>query len=278
MITSFTIDSLVIGTVASGYHLTRLNGFGMPVVEVNVKQRGSYHGGILGQYNYGRRELSIEGEIIGSSLSDFNSKRRAIEQAFTLFDGLKTLSIETKDSLSLQVDVMIKSAFNAPYERGRAVIGDFRAELVAPYPYIESQAQVTTELSVFDGGGWALPIELPFDMSAGGTGAEIIANNGNGNAYPTVTIIGAIENPSLQNTTTSKNLSINYTLNTSTDYIELDFYNRTALANGTTNILQYVSGDWWTLAPGNNTVKLFAGSAGATALATMLHRHAYLGL
>jgi len=278
MITQITINSLVIGTYASGYLFKQLSGFGFPEVRIDVKDRGNYDGAKLGNYNYGRRIMSIDGEIIGSSPSDYETKRQALEKAVRVSDGLATMQIATRGGLSLQADVILNALLDAPYKAGNMIRGEFRLEFVAPYPFILGQTENNEDISVYSGGGGTLPATLPFSLAVGGTGAVEISNSGNGKAYPTIKIYGAISNPSIQNETTGESFSIAYTLSYSTDYIEIDIFNRTVLLNGVTNILQYFSGDWLTLEAGANNLKLTASSNSSVAKATITWRDHYLGI
>lgn len=278
MITQFQIDGLTFGTYSSGYLLKRLGGFGMPEAKIDIKERGSYHGARLGNYAYGRRNLSIEGEIIGSDTDDYETKRRALSDACDLMSGLKTLTITTRAGITVTADVIVSGALEEPYKAGDMIRGDFRLEFVAPYPFFLSSAENSQQITPFVGGGGAIPAAIPFSLAVGGSGAVTVANDGNGEAFPTVTLYGSLENPSLLNETTGESLSIAYTLATSTDFIVLDFYNRTALLNGITNINQYVTGDWWRLKPGNNDIKLASASYSAGAYALLEWFDTYLGL
>lgn len=277
MITSIVVGGLTIGTYASGYLFDALNGFGSPDVKVSVKEKGAYHGADLGNYSYGKRGFSIEGRIIGDSTSDYASKRRALEQALDLFDGLQTVTIATKDSLSLQVDAIITAAIDMPYEAGQAIMSNFRIELTAPYPFIKGATENTETVPVHTGGGAEIPADLPLEIGEGGTGDTTVTNDGNAKAFPIIKIYGAIENPSISNITRGESLGLTYTLNSTTDYIEIDTYNRTVLLNGTTNIRQYLTGDFWVLDAGANTIRLSAASV-AAGYAEVVYRDSYLGI
>jgi phage-related protein len=277
MITSIQIGDLTIGGFASGFLFSKLSGFGFPEVRVDIQNRGNYHGAVLGMRRYGRRAMTIEGEIIGESAADYEAKRRAIEQALGYNDGLKTVIFNTRSGLAVQADVIVSSAVDLPYQAGKIIRGDFRIEFVAPYPFLEGTVEQTETVYMFSGGGGAIPSALPFSLAVGGSGAEVIANDGNGDAYPVFKIYGAITNPSVTNETTGKSLSIVYDLGVG-DYIEVDMYNRTVLLNGSVNILQYVSGDWWALTPGDNEVKLTASANGVDAKTDLIFRDAYLGI
>lgn len=278
MIRKLSIGGVVIGTYSSGYLIKRLSGFEFPDVRVGVIDRGNYHGARFANAYYGRRIMSIEGEIIASDSEDFETKRRAIQEALDLSSGLKQLNITTKSGILLKADVVVNSKVEQEYESGKVIRCEFRIELVAPFPFLESLEENQRDILILNSGGGEIPMEIPFSLALGATISEPIENAGNGNAFPTVRIHGTIENPSLINQTTGKTLSIAYDMTNDTDYIDLDFYNRTAILNGATNVMQYVSGDWWELVPGENSVKLTGATAGSAAKAEFSWNDAYLGV
>jgi len=277
MITTIAINGLTIGTYTSGYLFDTLNGFGSPDVKVSIKEKGAYHGADLGNYNYGKRGFSLEGRIVGDDTTDYAEKRRALEQAVDLYDGLQTVTIVTKDGLTLVVDVIITSAIDMPYEAGQAIMSNYRLEFAAPYPFIKGNADITETVPVHTGGGAEIPAELPLEIGQGGTGDTTVTNDGNAKAFPIIKIYGAIENPSISNQTRGESLGLTYTLNSTTDYIEIDTYNRTILLNGITNIRQYFTGDFIVLNPGDNTIRLSAASY-AGGYAEIIYRDSYLGI
>lgn len=278
MLSQISIGNITIGTYVSGYLIKKLSGFDFPQVRVGVIDRGNYHGARFSNAYYGRRVMSVDGEIIGSSPEDYEAKRIAMEQALSLYDGLKQLNITTKSGLLLKADVVVNSQFEAPYSAGQAIRGEFRIELVAPYPFLESLDENEEEILILNSGGGEIPMTIPFSLALGAEVVEPIENVGNGNAFPSIRIHGTIDTPSLINQTTGKTLSIAYDMTDDADYIDLDFYNRTALLNGTTNVMQYISGEWWTLEPGENSIKLTGASANEAAKAVVTWRDAYLGV
>lgn len=277
MITSIQVGGITIGGFDTGFLFGKFSGFGFPEVRIDVQNRGNYHGAILGMRKYGRRTMTIEGEIIGSSAADYEAKRRAIEQAVSYGDGLQTVIFNTRGGLAVQGDVIISSALDVPYQAGKIVRGDFRIEFVAPYPFLLGEVENSVEVDLYTGGGGAVPMAIPFSMGEGGSGAATITNDGNGDAYPIIKIYGSTDTPSISNDTVGKSLSISYNLG-ATEYVEIDMYNRTVLLNGVTNILQYVNGDWWALQPGDNTIKLTASNATINTIAEVIFRDAYLGI
>ena len=91
------------------------------------------------------------------------------------------------------------------------------------------------------------------------TGQQLVINNeGNVLLYPYLKIKAAtatdLTNVQFKNVTTSKTLTVNTTV-TSADYLVVKMFERTA-AIGSSSKLKNTSGDWWTLAVGNNTIQV----------------------
>lgn len=278
MITQAVINGLTIGTWASGYLFKRLGGFDMPEATIEVKGRGSYHGALIGNKFYGRRIMSIEGEIIGDDAADYEEKRRALQDALDLIDGVQTVVFTTRGGLVVRADVVINRKVEMPYVAGQVIRGDFRIEFISQYPFLLGNVEQVEEITIGAGGGGAIPMAVPFSLANGATGGTVITNDGNAPAYPTIRIYGAIQNPTLTNQTTGKTLSITYTLSSDTDYIDIDIYNRTAKNASGATIKRYVTGDWWTLAVGANTIKLSGSAESPSHKAEITFRDSYLGL
>lgn len=277
MIDTLKIGTLALGTTASGYLLDRLSGFGSPSVKVDIKERGSFHGADLGVHYYGRRVFGIELTIYGTSKTDYESKRLALETACDIYGGTTTLTILTKSGLELVSEAIATTEFDSPYEKGNMVFSSARLELTAPFPFLKGAIPQSKIVSVFAGGGFAIPYSIPMDMSAGTSVIDICSNAGNAVSFPIITLHGALEDPVLTNETTGDQMSFDYDLPNGS-YITIDVYNRTILLNDTTNMRSYLTGDWITLAAGDNYIKLAATSFDGDGKAIFNYRDSYLGI
>lgn len=278
MITSLTIGSLTL-EYATGYVLGDTAGFDFSEIRTDVQNRGNADGARLGSFLYGKRSFSINGEIWGDNPTDYETKRRALEKAL-LFDttnGYKTLQIETRGGLSLQVDVVLRNV-DIPYKKHDMARGMFQIQFDATYPYIEAQSLTEQDLSPATGGGFSIPIAVPFSIAVGGTGSVTVTNNGNAPAYPTFIINGGISSPSVQNVTTQKTLSFTNTLTSAINKITVDTYNQTAVDENGNSTVNTASGTFWTLEPGDNEIAFFGNSANGSANANVSFRDSYIGL
>lgn len=277
---TLTINGLTLGEIDSsggGYPIFNHSGFDFPITRVEVDEYGSTHGAEVGSVLYGKRVMSIDGEIWGEDAQDYEEKRRALAQAVDILNGLQEAEIVTRGGLTVVTDVILNSKPELTYQKNGVIRGPYRLEFASPNPYFSSPDEVETEVLVFEGGGFAIPFAIPFSLGNGGSGQETIVNSGNGLSYPVVRIYGSVINPSLKNETTDQTLSLTYTI-PSGSYVELNFKNHTAKLNGITNVLQYVTGDWWGFKPGDNVVKLFGSNASGTAKALFTHQHQYVGI
>lgn len=279
MIISAFCNGLTIGTLESGYTFKSLKGFDNPTVRINVKDNGNYHGARFGSAYYGARVITIEGEILGSSPEDYEEKRRALGQAYTILNGLQTVTFITRGGLTVKADCIVNSRIEIPYEKGLMQRGDFRIELIAPFPFFLGSSTQTHTVYVFEGGGATIPAEIPLTFSDSLASDIDINNLGNVEAYPIIKLYGIMNDPVIRNNTSGLQLSIDYNLDTEDKYIEIDTYRRTAKRGDTgANIFANVTGDFWTLKTGINNIVLSASSYGEGARAEIVYQYHYLGL
>ena len=277
MIQTIKIYNLTMGTLDSGYIFGNLTGFGFPSLKVDIKERGSTHGADLGVKLYGRRVMGIELEIIGKNTTDYETKRRALELACDITRGLQRIYITTRSGIEVICDAIVTGDFDLPYTKGQMIFSSVRLELTAPYPFFNSKDQKSSLISLWSGGGWGLPFELPLDMSCGGDVIANVINDGNTKSYPIITLYGQLEDATLTNETNDEAFSIDYDI-TDGSQVVIDTFNRTIILNGTTNLRQYFSGDWLSLDSGSNGIKLTATTYGYNALVLITYRDSYLGL
>ncbi len=265
------------GTLDSGYIFNNLTGFGFPSLKVDIKERGSTHGADLGVSLYGRRVMGIELEIIGKNTTDYETKRRALESACDITRGLQRVYITTRSGIEVICDAIVTGDFDLPYTKGQMIFSSVRLELTAPYPFFNSKDQKSSLISLWSGGGWGLPFELPLDMSCGGDVVANVVNDGNTKSYPIITLYGQLEDATLTNETNGDTFSLDYEIADASQVV-IDTFNRTIILNGTTNLRQYFSGDWLSLDAGSNGIKLTATTYGYNALVLITYRDSYLGL
>lgn len=278
MITTILCNGLTIGSLDSGYIFKTLSGFDYPTVRMNVKENGNYHGARFGSAYYGARVMTIEGEILGTSPEDYEAKRRALGQAFTILNNLQQVTFTTRAGLILKADCIVNNRLEMPYEAGLMQRGTFRIELIAPFPFFLSSTTHVSTVYVFEGGGAVIPAVIPLTFGDSLASDVDINNLGNVVAFPIIRLHGIMTDPVIKNNTTDLQLSLDYTLTTTEQYIEIDTYLHTVKRGDTgLNIFASATGDFWTLATGINNVVLSASSYGEGARAEIIYQYHYLG-
>lgn len=269
-----------------GYWLKpSIQGLEMPEIILPSFNRPNVDGAFVPNQLYGGRPITIEGKVVGADIATYRSRRRALENVARIYRpaGILTpvtFKFKTMDDLELQVEAYVRKL---TFPDALLTAGDFVVDLFAPNIRILSQELHQQNIQIFEGGGMAIPMEIPTDMGVGGTTETQITNAGGFTALPYWIIRGTIEDPQLVNATTGEDFTINYTLTSADERIEIDVENRTVLyfaddnATGV-NIRQYFSGDWFELAAGNNTIKLVVADTADTGYAIIQWRDAYIGL
>lgn len=265
------------GSLASGYIFTKLVGFGNPEIRIDIKDNGNFVGAKLGTYNYGRRIMQIEGKIVAENRSDYEEKRQALQEAVDLMSGLSKIFITTSAGSEVEIVAILNDKPVLDYNSGEAVMSDFRIELVAPMPFFLRSIQTVVTLTPLSGGGGAIPSAIPFSLANGTQGIFNTTNIGNCKSYPKITLYGGMTNPVITNSTTGKSLTLTRVLGVG-DYVEIDVLNHTAVLNGTENVFADISGDWWLIEKGDNTLILNSTTPDETAKAVVIFNSTYLGL
>ena len=279
MIKQSFINGVDIST--GGYHPISLTGGASAGITHKSYPLGSRHGVALGTPRYRSLLLKYTTLIIGTSVADYITKRNNFLKLFRL--ARDSSSVQTKQFKIVDGNNKVKIA--------DVVISDVSGDLNSENKhYGEITVIMETDREYLRGddksasvylskvGGFAIPFGIPFDMSAG-TGAQLVelVNEGNTDSYPVVRVTGDMDGFTLNNSTTGESLTCSENLGVN-DYIDIDFYNRSVMLNGLSNKLSTISGDWWTLIPGSNVMKLISATSSTVANAAFTYQNAYIGL
>src|ERR1700719_1644344 len=110
---NFTINSLLIHDITQdiftvGYYLhTPISGIDFPSIRLSSYNKPGEHGAIVPNQLYGGRSVTLTGAIVGPSITQYGTNRRALEAAVRIvknnFISLPLLStFLTDDGLALQ--------------------------------------------------------------------------------------------------------------------------------------------------------------------------------
>lgn len=275
------ISSATIGLISfnnnSNYFIDGFKGLEMPPVRVVNYNLAGEHFGLFVSAFYGKRRFSLRGWVVGSSISDFISKRDALQQALDILGGEKTIYFTLANNRQIQINATVLGLDFTPIVGG-ATGAQFQAEFEAAFPFLLSQSENSQNITLSTGGGGKVPPDTMPMALAGDSGGNItIVNNGNGISYPVVRFSGPVTNPQITNETVGKLIRIQLTL-AAGEYVDLDFKRKTVTDNLGTNRYSSKSGEWWYIQPGSNVIRFTADGYNASALANVKNRDSYLGL
>lgn len=110
------------------------------------------------------------------------------------------------------------------------------------------------------GGGFTIPLTIPFTLTASSGGDLSVTNTGSFYAYPVLRAYGPIVDPHVINQTTGERLVFEGSIS-SGDYWEIDMHAQTVKLNGVQSItaLDVAASTWWKCGFGTSALQL-AGS------------------
>jgi len=264
---------------SSKCYLQELGNIASAQVDFSDYQRGGTSGQILSRPLYKGLTINMSWFVKGAGLNDFITQRDRLISYFqnkeTTSDYFKTLGFELNNGTIKEVDVLF-SQVSGGLDSNNIAYSTFDLTAVSEQEFLTSRTEKTAIVAITIGGGMSIPMPIPMDMSVGGSTDEtILTNDGNANSYPTIIVYGDLTTAfNLINDTTGETLTYTGTLGAS-DYVELDFYNRTAILNGANSALGNISGDWWKIAPGTNVVRITSGLSLDGGYATFTYKDSY---
>lgn len=241
-----------------GTILRSFEGFEYPDIRASIDDVAGNYGATYITSKYGRRRFSIQGDLVGDQ-DDIFVARRQIVTALRQRGQMKLVKFTTYDDLLLQCEAEVVKITN-PYTHK---VHSFLIEFVAPDWRFYSQTLKSFDIersSVLAGTAIPTPIPLSLALVTSGEQEDILTNDGNEVSDPIITLFGPGTDYTVRNDTTGEEFEINETLDTVDDYIEVDIKNRTVVKNGVDNMYSSFSGDWWSIHPGDNEIKLIVNA------------------
>ena len=260
-----------------------IDGLAFPLLRKSSYERPGEYGDYLSNTLYSGRLITLTGRVWGDSLTQYNERRRALQQYFSYQKDSyghpvkRTLKFTTMDDLELQVNVVAQSPLRMDYKN--LLASEWQIDLYSPDFYIESQTEHTQGLLAPAGGGFVLPFILPivFDTKVGGT--LVIENLGTTQYYPTITFNGDLTHPVLYNTTIDKYIDLDYDIAMADTPVIVDNRNKT-IKQGSTPLMSArgVGSSWLWLEPGENIFTLTTSDSGDDGNVQIAYRDSYLGV
>src|SRR6185503_8386999 len=207
---NFSIGSLVLmtsGLPITGYTLMQpVEGLEGPPHRTNSFARPGRHGATVSSQFYDGRLITLQGTISGVDYATYLSNRRAFIAATNIDLDNNNYPVPVRVSYTMQDgnSYYVDCYFDKPMmELTAPTRCDFQITAVAPDPMIFGATQVVSSvISPPSGGGYVVPMVVPY-ISGASTGGSVTLNNaGSETAWPIITLTGPLTNPVLTNTTT----------------------------------------------------------------------------
>ena len=260
-----------------GSILRNFEGFEYPMVRSSIEDVAGDYGAVYVNSKYGTRRVGINGDLVSSSIF---SDRRLLLKALRQTGEIKLVKFQTYDNLLLQFEAEVTKVLN-PYTHE---IHSFLIELTAPDYRFYSQTQTSSLIDRTNlAGGTSIPAIIPmsFPLSTNPetTINNVVTNQGSEVTDPEFVIDGPGQDFLIRNVTTDKEFTL-ATILTSDDQVIINVKNRTAILNGTTNVYSDLTGDLWSLVPGDNEMRFFIGSGFVESQTSLIvrFRDAYGGI
>ena len=271
---------LVMGP-STTYIIRKWDGIGHPGVRTTEQPKPFDHGAFMSTEYLVPRVFSASVAVRAATAELTQAAVDALNQAW-FFDATAPAAFETTTYVVVKLPGQVaRRLYGRPRHSGFDIQrlvnarGEAELEFMAGDPrwYSDTLNQGTFSVAAaVSGKGF----NKSFDYGWGGAGTNgtlSVVNAGNFTTQPTVVLTGPLTNVQLLNETTGKTLTITYTLAAS-DTLTIDFNAKTILLNGTASRYSAKSGTWWSLVPGNNSLRMVVNSGSGSG--TISWRDAWL--
>lgn len=277
MITKVKIGSLEL-TPETGYLVTAIQDLGYKT-KYPVSSILYLHGSKLGDAYFQNKTLAFEVVVGGNSSTEAISRKNALFNVLTINEqgsDLVRIEITVGDSYTVYIDGVVKEVIS-PQVANEIYHSKVSFVLETQSPFFKSTQTQSVIINLTKGGGGAVPMAIPLNMTAGSTGYQQINNGGNVFVFPTFYFYGTLTNPVLTNVTTGKSISLTATISSPNYYI-IDTYARTVLDNAGVNKRDKMSGDFLSLLTGGNNFSLLTDNPAETGYVLIVYEDFYIGL
>lgn len=279
----FTIIDQVSGSQFSLYDsyldtiLRKFEGFEYASVKTSIDDVAGPYGAVYVTSKFGQRRVAIEGDLVSDNVF---AQRRQLLEVLRQTGTIKLMKFITYDDLELQFEAEVVK-LTEPYNHS---VHTFLLEMIAPdWRFYSQELKTATIARTVLLGGTSIPLPsvpfgLPLDTTPETDISDIVNNIGNDNTDPIFTITGPGTNFTITNNTTGETFTLTAVL-TDSDTVVIDVRARTVVKNGITNLYPNLTGELWSVVPGENEINFFIDS-GFTALTTLslAYRDAYIGI
>lgn len=276
------IDALVLAEVG-GLDVASID-WGWPSPRDVVEPRPSAHGTIDSTSLFGARVITVQFWLDSCPAVS----RRALQRF--LDPGRRSYMYFRESADDPELRVLVRgSAWSEQVPASVLVSGQRSvvAQWVAPDGILEAaEATETTVPATATAGtaGFTVPITTPLVFpDSVPIGSATIVNGGTVDSYPVIRVYGPCADPVVENQTVGRELAFDGLTVNAGEYVELDTRARTVLylsdpGDSRYADLDFATSSWWSLAPGENAVRLAPASFSEPSQMVVTHRDAYLNI
>lgn len=260
---------LVMGA-GTDYIVHSWEGQGLPGMRASDRVRPFDHGSFMGSEYAEARQVTINMTIRGDDAADCQANLDALSRAWQ-FDSRSAATYDETTNLRVLMPGLSERLLKGRPRKVSLDTSNLKSgkatatlEFIAGDPRWYGSVLRSATLNVTapaSGRGY----NRSFDYGYGGGSSSAVSavNAGSISTPPSMTVYGPLTNVTVTNETTGQSITITYTL-ASGEFLDLDFAERTVLLNGTASRYYAMTGDWWDLAPGTNTLRMTANSGTGT--------------
>src|SRR5687768_13698927 len=144
-------------TAELGYVVNNHDGFDSPELRLSMYNRPGEHGSVVTNQLYGGRTIILEGRIAASSTTEYQERRRELQNALRIVKDADAVSqpillkFQTTDNLELQSQIY--AAKKLQFRERSPVFSEYYLELFAADYNFYDQSLQTATLTPPSGGG-----------------------------------------------------------------------------------------------------------------------------
>jgi len=244
----------------SGYIIREADGLDDIPIRTSQFNLTGADGGVVDAQKYGMRIIGLRGTVVGSSVSDYFTKKANLLRAFSINPSDDTLTVTNWNSVSRSISAKVLQQPRIVLKTGEVSFADFSMVLIANDPFWGSTAADNYTVNLSKGGGTPVASPVPSPVGGGTSDRVTVVNGGDVAGYGDFTITGACVNPTVTNTTTGESFQITGTF-TAVDILRIYFDNTGlhVLRNGS-NYMSYFTGTFFDIGVGNNIIRFTSGT------------------
>lgn len=271
----------------SPFLVERTQGIEGPPANINFQTAPFFDGAKYNFTTLGVRPVAIEGRIITQDLSEIETQKEVLLDAFNPKDGPGTFLYEMNGKERIFYAVP-NSGPIFPNKPAQEPYQAFLLQFICVDPHFYGIEEYTTLIETYEE-LFTFPFSItaadPIPMSSASVGEPVdLIVAGNVPSPVTITFYGPAENPKIENVTTGEYIKMNIDLADETEYLIITtepgnkgilYFNGTSLGNG----MQYLdlASTFWQLEPGVNSVKFTDDTSSTAARCQVVYRDKYIG-